>query len=95
MPIEPAVQTKLVDATCALPGVLCAGVPGAGGVDAVFAVVVHPNAAAGVKDLWASWSLGKEKGASEGGGGVVCPLLLAASEGGMQGGVLCTRKLAW
>ncbi|CAM9091981.1 unnamed protein product [Ascophyllum nodosum] len=72
VPIEPAVQTKLVDATCALPGVLCAGVPGAGGVDAVFAVVVHPNAAAGVKDLWASWSLGEDKGASEGG---VCGLV--------------------
>ncbi|CAN0165123.1 unnamed protein product, partial [Laminaria digitata] len=53
VPIEPPVQTKLVDATSALPGVLCAGVPGAGGVDAVFAIVVHPDAEDGVRKLWA------------------------------------------
>lgn len=95
MPIEPPVQTKLVDATSALPGVLCTGVPGAGGVDAVFAIVIHPDAEGGVRDLWASWVVREASAKSNDGGAVVCPLLLTASEGGVQGGVLCTRSLAW
>ena len=37
--IEPASQTALLDATAQLEGVVLAGVPGAGGMDAVFAVV--------------------------------------------------------
>lgn len=106
VPIEPPVQTALVDATCDLPGVLCAGVPGAGGVDAVFAITVHPDSQGGVRELWARWRVGSgdvaaangapvdapEKG---GGEGFVCPLLLAASEGGLQGGMLCTRQMPW
>ena len=36
--IEPDEQTLLCDATAELPGVLSAGVPGAGGVDAVYAI---------------------------------------------------------
>jgi len=36
--IEPAEQTRLCDATALLPGVVAAGVPGAGGVDAIFAI---------------------------------------------------------
>lgn len=95
VPIEPPVQTKLVDATSALPGVLCAGVPGAGGVDAVFAIVVHPDAEEGVRDLWASWSVGGAVAEGEGGEDVVCPLLLTASKGGAQSGILCTRELPW
>ncbi|CAM9599117.1 unnamed protein product, partial [Sphacelaria rigidula] len=55
VPIEPPVQTALVDATCDLPGVLCAGVPGAGGVDAVFAITVDPDSEGGVRELWARW----------------------------------------
>lgn len=94
VPIEPPVQTKLVDATSALPGVLCAGVPGAGGVDAVFAIVVHPDAEGGVRDLWAKWEIGNADEIG-GGGAVVCPLLLAASEGGTPGGIVCTQKMAW
>lgn len=102
MPIEPSAQTRLVDATSALPGVCCAGVPGAGGVDAVFAIVVHPDAEHGVQKLWASWRIGQEEpGQAEEQGdptapkGFVCPLLLTASAGGLQGGALCTRKLSW
>lgn len=37
--IEPDQQTLLADATCTLPGVISAGVPGAGGYDALFAIV--------------------------------------------------------
>lgn len=101
MPIEPPVQTRLVDATSALPGVLCAGVPGAGGVDAVFAIVTHPDAGSGVEDLWASWRIGGPGSMGEGGGDPgavtvsVCPLLVSASAGGLQSGVRCTRELAW
>lgn len=36
--IEPDAQTTLCDATADLPGVVAAGVPGAGGVDAIFAI---------------------------------------------------------
>lgn len=95
MPIEPPGQTKLVDATSALPGVLCAGVPGAGGVDAVFAIVVHPDAENGVRDLWASWLVESADTKSEDGEAVVCPLLLTASEGATQGGIVSTQKMAW
>ena len=65
--IEPEEQTALADATQALPGVLCAGVPGAGGMDAIFAVLLVPSAREAVESLWCSRSdpsLGK----------VVCPL---------------------
>lgn len=40
--IEPAEQTDLCDATALLPGVVAAGVPGAGGVDAIFAITYVP-----------------------------------------------------
>lgn len=104
--IEPPIQTRLVDATCSLPGLLCAGVPGAGGVDAVFAIVVHADAEEGVRQLWASWQIGGEgvqeaevvpanDGLGAGGAGHVCPLLLTASEGGLEGGMLLTRKMSW
>jgi phosphomevalonate kinase len=36
--IEPEAQSRLCDATMALPGVVAAAVPGAGGNDAVFAL---------------------------------------------------------
>jgi len=39
--IEPAFQSAIADATEALPGVLCAGVPGAGGSDALFALYIQ------------------------------------------------------
>eukprot|EP00669_Euglena_mutabilis_P007879 TRINITY_DN3060_c0_g1_i1.p4 TRINITY_DN3060_c0_g1~~TRINITY_DN3060_c0_g1_i1.p4 ORF type:complete len:231 (+),score=40.88 TRINITY_DN3060_c0_g1_i1:446-1138(+) len=50
--IEPDTQTALIEATLAMPGVLIAGVPGAGGYDAVFAVLLHPEARAAVERLW-------------------------------------------
>lgn len=40
VPIEPPTQTALLDATMNMDGVLLAGVPGAGGFDAVFAIVM-------------------------------------------------------
>ncbi|MQL73304.1 hypothetical protein Taro_005654, partial [Colocasia esculenta] len=40
VPIEPESQTCLLDATMSIEGVLLAGVPGAGGFDAVFAITL-------------------------------------------------------
>ena len=40
VPIEPDSQTELANATMALPGVIAAGVPGAGGFDALFVLYV-------------------------------------------------------
>ena len=82
--IEPPSQTALADRTEALPGVLCAGVPGAGGNDAVFAIVLSYTARSQVEDMWSS--LGSE-------GPLVCPLILSA-EGGLDGGVR-VEDLPW
>jgi phosphomevalonate kinase len=70
--IEPDSQTQLCDETEKLPGVLCCGVPGAGGVDAVFAIVLCPAARIGVEKMWSGWAQ------SSGSGTAVCPLLLRA-----------------
>ena len=75
--IEPDSQTSLVDATEGLAGVISAGVPGAGGVDAVFAITLSESSRRNVETLWAGWS---------GSGGTrVCPLLLRADIGARAG----------
>ncbi|KAL3911705.1 MAG: hypothetical protein SGPRY_008595, partial [Prymnesium sp.] len=64
-PIEPPAQTELLDATEAQLGVLLALVPGAGGGDAVVALVLpsakeeQPTAAARerLERLWRAWPL--------------------------------------
>lgn len=53
VPIEPTSQTELCDKTEGQPGVVMSGVPGAGGFDAVFAVVVDTSRAA-VERFWES-----------------------------------------
>lgn len=65
--IEPDNQTILADATQSLPGVLCSGVPGAGGVDAVYAICLT-GARKSVELLWSEWYDQRR----------VCPLLLTA-----------------
>nr|AFK40843.1 unknown [Lotus japonicus] len=52
-PIEPETQTQLLDATMNLEGVLLAGVPGAGGYDAVFAVTLG-DSSSNVTKVWGS-----------------------------------------
>nr|AOV62771.1 phosphomevalonate kinase [Morus alba] len=52
VPIEPESQTQLLDATMNMEGVLLAGVPGAGGFDAVFAVTLGDSSNHVIK----SWS---------------------------------------
>ncbi|TMW60529.1 hypothetical protein Poli38472_000571 [Pythium oligandrum] len=68
VPIEPSEQTQLIDATLAVPGVLIAGVPGAGGYDAVFVLVVDASALVRVEALWLQWTQQHPDN-------ILCPLL--------------------
>ncbi|KAJ3331239.1 phosphomevalonate kinase [Blyttiomyces sp. JEL0837] len=53
VPVEPPPQTRLLDACYQVPGVLMAGVPGAGGFDAIFVVVIGPqNNRDAVEEVW-------------------------------------------
>ncbi|KAL6176078.1 hypothetical protein ACLB2K_052714 [Fragaria x ananassa] len=56
VPIEPESQTKLLDATMSMEGVLLAGVPGAGGFDAVFAVTLGDSGSQVTKS-WSSFNV--------------------------------------
>jgi hypothetical protein len=51
VPIEPPPQTTLLDKTMSLPGVVCAGVPGAGGYDAIFALCIAESLSR-LQTLW-------------------------------------------
>lgn len=53
VPIEPESQSRLLDATMNMEGVLLAGVPGAGGFDAVFAIILG-EASNNVINVWSS-----------------------------------------
>lgn len=53
VPIEPDEQTELCDASMQAPGVVVCGVPGAGGQDAVVAVVI--GSAKPLQQLWQEW----------------------------------------
>lgn len=93
VPVEPDSQTVLADATMKLPGVVAAGVPGAGGYDALFVIYVKgPPTNGGKSDqvrdeignLWRDLS-NKDDNT------VVCPLSVrAAGSGG-----LCASSLQW
>jgi phosphomevalonate kinase len=52
--IEPQQRSALLDELMAVPGVLIAGIPGAGGYDALFAIVMGSSARQRVLDVWAS-----------------------------------------
>lgn len=52
VPVEPPPQTTLLDATMNMEGVLFAGVPGAGGYDAVFAITLGLSARDRVEKMW-------------------------------------------
>lgn len=51
--IEPESQTQLLDSTMNMEGVLLAGVPGAGGFDAVFAITLGSSSENVIK-AWTS-----------------------------------------
>ncbi|KAI8929567.1 ribosomal protein S5 domain 2-type protein [Entophlyctis helioformis] len=71
-PIEPVEQSRLLDACMAVPGVLMAGVPGAGGYDAIFCIVLSDDARLAVHSLWSSWTETR-----------VVPLLCAEAHAGL------------
>lgn len=73
--IEPAEQTDLIDATEDIQGVLCGGVPGAGGRDAVYCLTYSPQARDSVERLWSTWG---ERGDRP----QVCPLTLRSLKSG-------------
>ncbi|WVR08804.1 phosphomevalonate kinase [Kwoniella sp. DSM 27419] len=74
VPIEPPEQTRLIDASSKLPGVIGGGVPGAGGYDALFLLVVdQPTVIDRVDELWAGWTEMS-----------VCPLSARQSDGGLR-----------
>jgi phosphomevalonate kinase len=89
VPIEPIEQTLLADSTLAAPGVLAVGVPGAGGYDAIFALIVHGSEARAkacreaVEKVWLDWP-----------GGGLTPLLLrnGSARGEANAGVVVTRN---
>ncbi|KAL2935422.1 Phosphomevalonate kinase peroxisomal [Bienertia sinuspersici] len=56
VPIEPDSQTRILDATMDLEGVLLAGIPGAGGFDAVFAITVGDSSSK-VAKVWSSFNV--------------------------------------
>ncbi len=68
--IEPDEQSALADATMNIEGVLAAGVPGAGGQDALFAIVLSSCSRHSVEQLWSTWGSGSL---------LVCPLILTAA----------------
>jgi phosphomevalonate kinase len=70
--IEPESLTPLLDETAALPGVLAVGCPGAGGFDAVFALVLGEDGCARVESFWESYK-----------GMEVCPLLVREDPRGL------------
>lgn len=69
--VEPSELTPLLDATLQLPGVLAAGCPGAGGYDAIFALVLGDGSGA-VEKFWEEYS-----------GLHVCPLLVREDPAGL------------
>ncbi len=81
VPVEPDEQTKLADDTMNIPGVIAAGIPGAGGYDALFVLYKEISGddldadTATVRDtigrFWMDWCDQRKK---DGKRGVVCPL---------------------
>lgn len=70
--IEPTELTGLLDDTAALPGVFAVGCPGAGGYDAVFALVLGDECATAVEKFWEAYTAMS-----------VCPLLVREDPSGL------------
>jgi len=98
VPIEPAGSSALADTTMALPGVIAAGVPGAGGYDALFVLYVKGKEIDGgrsdetrerIGELWRSWASLNSGSDIE----VVCPLAVRCAGG--EGNGIWTSDLGW
>ena len=77
VPIEPDTQTSLLDATLQINGVLIAGVPGAGGYDAIFCVIADDgnDVISTFRQLVAVWESRQVR---------VCPLLAREENSGIR-----------
>ena len=93
--IEPDEQTALADATERLPGVVCAGVPGAGGVDAIYAIVLSSQARERVEWLWSTWSSSSTTTDTAATVTSVCPLLLRADSHDAPQGARTEEDIDW
>lgn len=78
-PIEPELQTRLLNACMECPGVLMAGVPGAGGFDAIFCIIIEGendvancSGIKAIEELWQNWNETS-----------VCPLMARQSNHGI------------
>ncbi|KIJ39909.1 hypothetical protein M422DRAFT_257232 [Sphaerobolus stellatus SS14] len=62
VPIEPPEQTRLLDACLRNSGVICGGVPGAGGYDAIWLLVLETQSSTdqspidSLQELWSTWT---------------------------------------
>jgi phosphomevalonate kinase len=85
VPIEPPSQTTLIDKTCESNGVLFGGVPGAGGFDAVFAVVIDtPTLGETIRtNIINTWAQQGQDG-GVGGGAIFCLPVGIDQNGGVQ-----------
>jgi phosphomevalonate kinase len=54
-PIEPEEITRVLDGTEKLHGVLGVGAPGAGGYDAVYAILIDHSVFPQVESTWLNW----------------------------------------
>mmetsp|Transcript_21221 Transcript_21221/g.31879 ORF Transcript_21221/g.31879 Transcript_21221/m.31879 type:complete len:443 (+) Transcript_21221:648-1976(+) len=87
VPIEPDEQTKLADDTMGIPGVIAAGIPGAGGYDALFVLYKENDGSSSdttairdtIGQFWMDWCDQRKK---DGKRGVVCPLSCKCAEFG-------------
>ncbi|KAI9873888.1 MAG: phosphomevalonate kinase [Pleopsidium flavum] len=66
VPIEPKVQTDLLDSCCKVPGVVGGVVPGAGGYDAIALLIIDkPGVLEGLQDLLENYTASVEEGGTE------------------------------
>jgi phosphomevalonate kinase len=75
VPIEPDEQTSLLDACSLVPGVVGVGVPGAGGMDAIFVIAFGQESRNAVEELWVRMSTKDRR---------ISPLLLGEDGEGLR-----------
>jgi hypothetical protein len=105
--IEPDFQTRLANDCMKLGGVIVAGVPGAGGNDAIFVLYDRDHSSRGdeekkdvvrenIVNFWSQWCTEYEQGCGHNDDDVVrlCPLTSKSSGCGTMNGV-CQTNLTW
>merc|ERR1719453_1014940 len=91
--IEPDASSALADRTESLAGVLCSGVPGAGGYDALYTIALSREARDNVERVWSGWEASM-RGRTY--GTTVCPLTLEAeTSDGDKYGIAFEKDIKW